>query len=77
MPATKEAKCPRCKIEGRPVNHETRNWWQCPGCGGMFDDEPLEGGSHASGDPARRMERSEEDLKRRMGGRLRRTGHVD
>lgn len=39
-PAT--PKCPRCGRRGEPAG----DFFRCPKCGGFFDDDPNEGGTH-------------------------------
>ncbi len=48
--------CPACgeKQESRGPDAEYR----CPSCGGLFDSDPDEGGSHLD-DPSKRLERQE------------------
>lgn len=55
MPKQSTPACPRCRKPGRPVN----GYYVCPICGGIFDDDPNEGGDHSDRNPAVRLEREE------------------
>lgn len=61
--------CPQCG--NRKGIQQIAETYKCPRCGGLFDDDPLEGGSHYS-DPAKRLEKEEEHRARkndRLNGR--------
>jgi DNA-directed RNA polymerase subunit RPC12/RpoP len=48
--------CPRCG--SKQTIRGVDGWYTCHGCGGLFDDDPDEGGTHMN-NPAGRMERGE------------------
>jgi tRNA(Ile2) C34 agmatinyltransferase TiaS len=50
--------CPVCKTNKR-VEANGRNEYVCLKCGGHFDNDPDEGGTHYS-DPSKRMEKQEQ-----------------
>lgn len=61
--------CPQCHV--RTVAQA--DWFVCPKCKGMFDDDPDEGGDFSDRDPSARLERQERRrVPRSIHGRPRR-----
>lgn len=57
MAQTALVRCPMCN---RKQEHRGPGAiYYCPSCQMQFDDDPDEGGTHATGDPSRRLVREE------------------
>jgi ribosomal protein L37AE/L43A len=50
--------CPRCGTN-RKVNRHGQDQYFCGRCSGIFDDDPDEGGTHSTFNPAARLERED------------------
>lgn len=66
-------RCPRCGTL-HPLNQQA-SVYRCQKCGGMFDDDPNEGGDYHD-DPSRRVEREEAIAKAAAKRRAIRSGEV-
>lgn len=58
MPGQNLPPCPRCGTN-KKVNTHGRDEFYCGRCGGLFDNDPDEGGTHSTFNPAARLEREE------------------
>lgn len=56
--------CPRCNSAKQVVSLAGGEAYRCAKCGGIFDDDPDEGGDYSDRDPGARLDRAE----RRRGG---------
>ena len=65
-------KCVQCG-RVKAVKEISPQMFHCTACGAHFDDDPDEGGTHQTGNPAGRMER-EEAARERKQQRLQRGG---
>lgn len=60
MPKQVIPPCPRCNTAKKStVAGLTGDTFHCGRCGGLYDNEPDEGGSHSDRNPAARLERQE------------------
>lgn len=59
----KVPKCPACGHRGKPQGVTKEVFW-CDYCGGLYDNEPEEGGDFYT-DPSRRLELREEKSNRK------------
>ena len=50
-------RCPKCGGKSQSIPGDL---FRCHKCGGYHDGNPSEGGTHATGDPSRRLEREEQ-----------------
>ena len=70
-----DVECPACHsifpkaVAGVP--HDA-SLYRCRACGGLFDDDPNEGGDHDDRDPSRRIKRREasQAIRRSLGQRF-------
>jgi len=51
--------CPRCRSVADVVAQGASGYFACRRCGGLFDDDPDEGGDYCDRDPAARLIREE------------------
>lgn len=65
MTNQKPPRCPRCDGKGIPT---PGGLFKCSKCGGFYDDDPDEGGTHSDRNPAARLERAER--RNRRGSRV-------
>jgi ribosomal protein L37AE/L43A len=61
--ASKKLRCPRCG--GGKHSAAGPDLFKCAGCGGLFDGDPGEGGTHGNR-PDARLDREERDRQRRL-----------
>lgn len=63
MPEPKK-RCPKPGCKGHGIPQGTSGFYGCSKCGGLFDDEPNEGGDYSDRDPSARLQRQERRAKR-------------
>ena len=57
--------CPCCKTNRHASTHGQSQYY-CSRCGGLYDNDPDEGGDHSTFNPAARLEREERRKERQM-----------
>lgn len=63
--ANEKIQCPQCGNRSPKSIFQIADTFKCGRCGGMFDNDPDEGGTHYS-DPSKRLERAEDERARRQ-----------